>query len=241
MIKIKNLSCSFDEKNILKNINLNIPSHLNILGANGSGKSTLAKCLTNLCNYSGEVFIDDANIKNISLKDLAKTLAYIPTKLDLYDEFISVQDFILLSRYAHKKSFLDYAKEDLEIVNDAIKTLNIEHLASHSVSSLSSGEQQLSLIACALASKSKIIIFDEPTANLDPKNSKIIAKHIKALKDTLSIILITHDLQLAFFINSPTLFIKNTEATLYENEFYDAKNLEALYEVSFNDLAVKYE
>jgi len=241
MIELKNFSCSYDAKSIINNINLSITTHINILGANGSGKSTLAKCLCKITEYEGEILFDGVNSQTISSKELAKKISYIPTKLEIYDEYISVEEFVLLSRFAHKKSFLDYTQDDYAKVKHSLQTLSITHLASHSVQSLSSGEQQLTLIACALASQSKIIIFDEPTANLDPKNSKIIANHIKALKESLSIILITHDLQLASFIDSPTLFIKNGDATLYEKEFYDAKNLEALYEVSFNDLAVKYE
>jgi len=241
MIELKNLSCEFDEKIIFENINLQIPSHLNILGANGSGKSTLAKCLCNIEVYSGQILLDAKDIKDISLKELAKTISYIPTKLEIYDEYISVEDFVLLSRYAHKKGFFDYDDEDKKIAKDSIATLGIQHLSEHSVNSLSSGEQQLTLIASALASKSEIIIFDEPTANLDPKNSKIIASHIKKLKKSHNIILITHDLQLASFMDSPTLFIKETKAKYFEKDFFELSNLEELYEVGFESLAVKYD
>lgn len=241
MIELKNLSCSFDEKTIFENIDLNIPSHLNILGANGSGKSTLAKCLCKLINYSGDIFVDDINIQNIPLKELAKTISYIPTKLEIYDEYITVEEFVLLSRFSHKNSFLDYSQTDKKISKDSIDALNISHLVKHSVSSLSSGEQQLLSIASALAGGSKTIIFDEPTANLDPKNSKIIASHIKELKKSHKIILITHDLQLASFMDSTTVFIKDSSISVFEDGFFELDNLEKLYDVSFDSLAVKYD
>ena len=119
--------------------------------------------------------------------------------------------------------------------------LKIAHLRDHTVSSLSSGEQQLTLIAQALSQQSKIIILDEPTANLDPHNSKIIAEHIKALKDYHQIILITHDLNLASYIKSPVVFIKEERAKLYEDGFFNNSTLEELYGVKFESLAVKYE
>ena len=216
-------------------------SHLNILGANGSGKSTLAKCLCKLINYSGDIFVDDLNIQNISLKELAKTISYIPTKLEIYDEYITVEEFVLLSRFSHKSSFLDYSDADKKIAKDSIYALNISHLVKHSVNSLSSGEQQLLLIASALAGGSKTIIFDEPTANLDPKNSKIIASHIKELKKSHNIILITHDLQLASFMDSTTVFIKDSSISIFEDGFFELDNLERLYEVGFESLAVKYD
>ena len=240
MIELQNLSCAYDEKIIFKDINITIPSHLAILGANGSGKSTLARCLTNISEYQGTIYIDGKNTKDIDLKELAKLISYIPTKLEIYDEFISVFDFVLLSRYPYKEGFFDYTQEDKAKVHDALHRLNILPLQNHSVHSLSSGEQQLTLIASALVAQSQIIIFDEPTANLDPKNSKIIASHIKELQKSYTIILITHDLQLASFIQSPVLFIKEAQATFYEKDFFQLSNLEELYEVSFESLAVKY-
>jgi iron complex transport system ATP-binding protein len=105
---------------------------------------------------------------------------------------------------------------------------------------LSSGEQQLTLIAQALAQQSEIIIFDEPTANLDPHNSKIIAEHIKGLKEYHQIILITHDLNLASYVQNPVLFIKEKKAHYYEDGFFDDSVLKELYGVEFESLAVKY-
>ena len=119
--------------------------------------------------------------------------------------------------------------------------LKISHLKNNIVSSLSSGEQQLVLIAQALAQQSKIIIFDEPTANLDPHNSKIIAEHIKGLKEYHQIILITHDLHLASYVDSPVVFIKDKTTTLYEDNFFNDDTLEVLYDVKFNSLVAKYD
>lgn len=240
MIELKNLKCEFDKRVIFENISLKIENHLTILGANGSGKSTLAKAICSLTASTGEISINSQNIKNISLNEKAKLLSYIPAKLDIYDSFITVKEFVLLGRFPHKENFLNYSTKDENIVKETLEFLNISHLGSNSVSSLSSGEQQLVLIAQALAQQSKIIIFDEPTANLDPQNSKIIAEHIKGLKEYHQVILITHDLHLASFVDSPVLFIKEKAAHFYEKSFFDDEILEKLYGVSFDKLAVKY-
>ena len=241
MIKLKNVSCSFDGEVILKDINLTIKNHLSILGANGSGKSTLAKAICGLLTVNGEVSIASTNIKDMDLIQRAKTISYIPAKLEVYDPYITVEEFVLLGRFPHKKSFFDYQERDEKITQETLEFLNITHLKTHTLHSLSSGEQQLTLIAQALTQQSKIIIFDEPTANLDPHNSKIIAKHIKGLKDYHQVILITHDLHLAAFIDNPVVFIKNHTAYLYEKDFFEDKTLEELYEVEFDSLAVKYD
>ena len=241
MIDIRSLRCEFDEKIILDDINLNIQNHLSILGANGSGKSTLAKAVCGIIEYGGEISINEKNTKELSLTDMAKNISYIPAKLEIYDQYISVEEFVLLGRFAHKKNFLDYSQKDKNITTQTLEFLNISHLKNHTVSSLSSGEQQIALIAQALVQQSKIIIFDEPTANLDPYNSKIIAEHIKGLKDYHQVILITHDLHLASYVDNQVAFIKDSSATLYENSFFEDETLKKLYNVEFNSLAVKYD
>lgn len=241
MIELKNLSCSFDKKIILKNINLNIKNHLTVLGSNGSGKSTLAKVICNLVNFDGEVSIDAKDVRTFSLNEKAKMLSYIPAKLEIFDSFISVEEFVLLGRFPYKKHFFNYSNKDKKISQETLEFLKISHLKEHTLGSLSSGEQQLTLIAQALAQQSQVIIFDEPTANLDPHNTKIIAEHIKGLKDYHKIILITHDLHLASYVDSPIGFIKNHSLKYFEKEFFHDKNLEELYGIKFNSLVAQYD
>jgi len=241
LINIKNYTCKFDNKTILKNINLNINNHISILGANGSGKSTLAKSICNLIKFDGEININKQNIKDLKLLDKAKLLSYIPTKLEVYDTYITVYDFVLLGRFAYKSKFFEYSTKDKEITKQTLEFLKISHLQNHTLKSLSSGEQQLTLIAQALTQQSKIIIFDEPTANLDPYNSKIIAGFIKGLKEYHQIILITHDINLASFVGSDIVFIKEEKLKYYKDSFFDNANLEELYGVKFDSLVLKYD
>ncbi len=241
MIELNSLTCNYNNRTILQNISQNIESHLTILGANGSGKSTLAKAICGLVKYEGQIKINSTQTQNLSLNERAKLLSYIPAKLEVYDEFITVEEFVLLGRFPYKDNFFDYSVKDKNIVTQTLEFLKITHLKKSYINSLSSGEQQLILIASALTQQSKIIIFDEPTANLDPHNSKIIAQHIKGLKEWHQVILITHDLHLASYIDSPILFIKDKKTSYYEKEFFQAQILEELYGVKFNSLAVKYD
>jgi len=241
MIELNSLTCNYNNRTILQNVSQNIESHLTILGANGSGKSTLAKAICGLVKYEGQIKINSTQTQNLSLNERAKLLSYIPAKLEVYDEFITVEEFVLLGRFPYKDNFFDYSVKDKNIVTQTLEFLKITHLKKSSINSLSSGEQQLILIASALTQQSKIIIFDEPTANLDPHNSKIIAQHIKGLKEWHQVILITHDLHLASYIDSPILFIKDKKTSYYEKEFFQAQILEELYGVKFNSLAVKYD
>jgi len=240
MIELQNLSCNYDEKVIFKDISLKIDAHITVLGPNGAGKSTLAKALCNLVVYDGEILIDAKNLQAYAAKELAKKIAYIPTKLEFYDEFLTLEEFVLLGRFPHKESFLDYSDTDRSIAAANIALLGLQSLSSHLLGELSSGETALALIAQALTQESQIIIFDEPTANLDPKNSKIIAGHIKNLKQTHQTVLITHDLHLANFIASPVLFLKEQQMHYFEDDFFNDANLSRLYDVKIQSLAVQY-
>lgn len=241
MIKLKNLYCSYDKEEILKDVSLNIENHLSVLGANGSGKSTLAKAICSLIEYKGEIAIQSQNLQELSLNERAKQISYIPAKLEIFDSHITLFEFVLLGRFPYKTSFFDYSQKDKNIAKNTLEFLKLSHLSSHTLNSLSSGEQQLTLIAQALAQQSKVIIFDEPTANLDPHNAKRVAEHIKGLKSYHTVILITHDLHLARYIDSPVAFIKDKTLTLFEDGFFEDKNLEKLYGVAFDAMAVKYE
>jgi len=229
MIEFSNFSCSFNNKYILKDIDLQIKDHIVILGSNGSGKSTMVKSVCNLVGYEGKILLDSKNITEYEQKELAKKVVYIPTKLEIHDEFITVGEFVLLGRFPHKKSFFDYSKDDYEIVYKNLEFLNLTHLKNQPIKSLSSGEQQLIQIAQALTQQTKTIVFDEPTANLDPKNTLLISSHIKELKKSHNILVITHDLEFASSLNMDAVFVKNGSINLYKNNI-DFKTLVQEYD-----------
>ncbi|MCD6190887.1 MAG: ABC transporter ATP-binding protein, partial [Sulfurimonas sp.] len=128
MIELKDLKCAFDKRVILEDVSLKMESHLSILGANGSGKSTLAKAICSLIEFSGEVSINGMNIEELSLNEKAKMLSYIPAKLEIYDSFITVEEFVLLGRFPYKKSFFEYSEKDKNIASQTLEFLKISHL-----------------------------------------------------------------------------------------------------------------
>ena len=242
MIEIENLFISYADKNILDDISLNIGSSCSILGNNGSGKSSFAKALSGLLPYNGSIRIDNKEVSKYEVKELAKKIAYIPTKLDIYDKSLNVFEFVLFSRYAYKKSFFDFSKEDKMTVGRTLASLGIESLENLPLHTLSSGESALVLIAAALVTQSQIVIFDEPTANLDPKNAQKIAKIIKELQKTHQIVCITHDIKLAKFLGFDILFIREQKMKSFSyRQFFCDEMLSKLYDVPFVGLEVFYD
>ena len=244
MIETKSLSCAYTHK-IIENLSFKSAHNLVILGANGAGKSTLAKALCGLLAYKGEVMINHRPLSQLSPQERAKEITYIPPKLESYDPFISVLEFVLMGRYPYKSPFTAYSEEEIEVAKELIEKSALD--AQQSISSLSSGQQQLLLITQALAQESSIIIFDEPTANLDPKHSLSFYHALQNLNPATQKIIITHDLNLAYKLKYDVLFISDKRGQHYQDsaDFFRPENLKACYGVTFQQrggmLGVHYE
>ncbi len=242
---VSELTLAYENTPILENISFEFREHLLVLGANGSGKSTLAKALCGLLPYAGSIKLSDHELSSIPPRQRAKGIAYIPAKMHSFESFTTVEEFVLLGRYPYKDSFKDYTQEDKQIAKEALEEMGLASLCSHRLHELSSGQQQLTLIAQALAQKSTILIFDEPTSNLDPKNTALFVQELKKLRQRHKTILISHDIQLAAHLNDPVLFLNKQKATYHEKGFFDKEQLSLAYGVSFvNDkgvIGVSYE
>lgn len=233
VISAAHLTCGY-QRPVLRDISFSAEENLCILGANGVGKSTLAKALSGLIPSQGEVTLNAASLQALSPASRAKIITYIPPKLESFDGLISVYEFVLMGRYPYKEPFASYNQEDESLVKKLIEESTLA--PTQQISELSSGQQQLLLITQALAQQSEIIIFDEPTANLDPKHAKDFYDALQALPKRTQKIIITHDLNLARELSFEILFLQDNEAVLYRDPalFFQRGNLEACYGVAFN-------
>lgn len=193
MIKIKNLSFRFEDRIILKDINLQIKegNFVAIIGHNGSGKTTLIKHLNGLLvPAKGGVIVDGFNTKNNDW-EIKQKIGFV---------FQNPEDQLINSIVEEDVAF---GLENLGVPSAAIKEnvknildkLDISHLARENVNNLSFGQKQLVALAGILVMKPKYIVFDEPTSVLDPKNKANIMKIMKLLnKEGTTIILVTQNL-----------------------------------------------
>ncbi len=220
MLEIKNYS-SF----ILNDISFKLEENENliILGQNGAGKSTLAKVLSNLIN-NNQVFLNNEDISSIDDLKRAKFINYIPPGLTIFDEYITLKEFLELSFV----STVDNQK-----VSNIISLLKMEKLKDKFCKSFSSGEKQLVLLASAIIHDAKITIFDELTANLDINRLKDVYDIFKS--DLLNQkIIITHNLDLAYALKFKILFLKDGKIEFFgsNEEFFENSNLEKFYNKS---------
>ena len=212
------LEISSYSSKILHDISFELNENLTILGANGAGKSTLAKVLCSIIP-SKSVRVFSENLHEMSSKQRAEFINYIPPKLEMFDEYISVYEYLCLSKL--------YSGYD---VDDVLELLDIEDIKDESCKTLSSGEQQLTLIASSILHNAKITIFDEPTANLDPKKTIKVYETLQSDKIQDRVV-ITHDLNLAFKLGYKILYICNGKMEFFESneKFFKDENLQKIF------------
>ena len=203
LIEVKNLNKIYGsgeaEVKALKNINLNIEQgeFVAIVGQSGSGKSTLLHLIGGVdIPSSGEVIIDGKNIYKLKEKELSILRR---RKLGFIFQFFNLIPVLTAQENIEMPVLLDNGKIDKNYMNELLKLLGLEERRNHHPSELSGGQQQRVSIGRALANKPSIILADEPTGNLDSKNSKEVLELLKycAKKYNQTLILITHDINIA--------------------------------------------
>lgn len=198
-LKIENIDFKYKDVDVLHDISIDLDGaqFVSILGPNGVGKSTLIHCFNNiLVPDSGTVSIDDVNIRDIEPKELAKLIAYVPCTSNTSFP-MDVADVVLMGRYPH--SGIHKTKNDFRIVHSVLQLMHIDDLALRSFNELSAGQHQKVMLARGLAQGSRILLLDEPTANLDIKHQMEVAHLLKELsvKHDMIVIMICHDINIA--------------------------------------------
>jgi len=195
VLSVENLDYGFRGKTIGRGFNfaLNENEVMAVLGPNGAGKTTLFRTLLGLLPpHAGEIRLMGKRLSEYSQAEMARTLTYVPQAHDSYFPF-AARDVVLMGRTAHLRIFASPGQKDRELADAALKQLRIEHLADRPFDELSGGEQQLILIARALATEAKVFILDEPTANLDYGNQLMVLTEITRLKEAgKSVLFCTH-------------------------------------------------
>ena len=198
-IVIDNLVFGYRTFPILKGVNVVFDKSelVSIIGPNGVGKSTLIHCMNKILTPNdNSVIIDGRDVKTINVKELAKSMGYVPyTSSNTFP--ISVIDTVMMGRHPHSK--FGSVDEDMAISYEMLEKLGIEDLAMRSISELSAGQLQKVILAKGLAQQPKVLLLDEPTANLDIKHQLGVTKllHQICRETGMTVIMICHDLNIA--------------------------------------------
>lgn len=213
-IAVKNLCFSYDSNQVLKDVSFTAENGelLSVLGCNGAGKSTLLRCILGLFSaYEGSIEVNGKNIRSMSAAEMARQIAYIPQSH--YQAFnYSVFNMVLMGTSSQVSAITQPGSLQKKRAEDALARMGISHLSKKSFAYISGGERQLTLIARALAQNAKLLVLDEPTANLDYGNQLRVMEQAKSLiKDGYTVIQTTHNPEQAFLYSDHVLALKNGE------------------------------
>ena len=171
---------------------------MGLVGPNGSGKSTLLKVLAGLLRpQQGVVYICGRSVDRMKARERARLLAWVPQRAETPFEW-TVTEMVAVGRHPHQEHSLGTRSVDESAVGQALAQVGLAPLAERSVSTLSGGEWQRALIARALAQEAKILLLDEPVANLDLGFQRQVYELIEHLRRSrgLAVIAADHHLEL---------------------------------------------
>ncbi len=197
VMSVRDLRFSYGGFQVLKDVSFDLKEGemLFVVGPNGSGKSTLLKCLIGILKCDGEVEVFGRKLSEMRRGEIARLISYVPQRAEISQ--LTVFDTIMLGRKPHATGFMEsFGKRDVRIAEDVIELMGLEKLAFRRLSELSGGELQKVMIARALAQEPRILLLDEPTANLDLRNQVRVMNTLRRVisRKGISAVITMHDL-----------------------------------------------
>ncbi|ANV91431.1 metal ABC transporter ATP-binding protein [Picosynechococcus sp. PCC 8807] len=193
VISLERVWAGYPKTPVLEDINLQVQAldFIGLIGPNGGGKTTLLKVLLGLVQpQRGTVKILERPVTQGR-----RYIGYVPQILELDRDFpIQVRDVVNMGRLGKRKLFHRYNRKDREIVQRSLVQVGMADKGDRPIGELSGGERQRVYIARALASEPKILLLDEPTANVDSQVQNSIYELLKELNQSMTIMMISHDL-----------------------------------------------
>ena len=213
-----------------------------LIGRNGSGKSTLLRAIAGLNrHYTGDVLIDDKDIRSLSPGSLAKSLAFVTTERTRIPN-LRCEDVVAIGR-APYTNWIGWIQDiDREIVLEAIRSVGMESYARRTMDTMSDGECQRIMIARALAQDTPVILLDEPTSFLDMPNRYELVSLLRSLAHDKGkcILFSTHELDVAMRMCDSIALVDNGQLHhLPVEEMMRSGHIQRLFsspDISFEEL-----
>ncbi|MEZ5422268.1 MAG: ABC transporter ATP-binding protein [Pyrinomonadaceae bacterium] len=201
MLEARDISVEYNGNAVLASASLKLsPGRIAaIVGANGAGKTSLIKALNGSVPVAkGEILLDGRSLASLSRAEIARNIAVVAQETE--SRFpVTVREFVLTGRFAYGSSFGWENERDIEAAERAIADCELKEFATRRMNDLSGGERQRVVLARALASEGRVLLLDEPTANLDLAHQTLMFRLVveRCAEHQYAAAIITHDLNLA--------------------------------------------
>lgn len=199
LLSLKAVDASLGGKQILKGVSFDLAAgeFVGLIGPNGAGKSTLLRTILGFTPHRGEVAIGGRAVASMPARERARHAAYLPQERDIAWP-VPVEMIVALGRHVHRPAFSRPGKADRELIERAMRRMEVDGFRTRPATELSGGEKARVLIARALAQDAPLLFADEPAAGLDPSHQIMLMKTFAALAgEGRSVVASLHDLSLA--------------------------------------------
>lgn len=239
IIELKNVSFSFGGPTTLEHINLQINEgeFIGVVGPNAGGKSTLLKLILGLLKPT-------QGIVRVAGKHpvLAhRQIGYVPQYPRFTRDFpISVEQAVLMGRLGKTRWWGGYSRKDKDIAMRTLRETEMEAHAHRRLNTLSGGQLQRVLLSRALASEPRILILDEPTANIDQRVETDIFDLLKQLNKRMTIIVVSHDIAfISYYVHRVACL--NKTLVCHQASHIDGKLIDELYGAHMHAVAHQHD
>lgn len=237
MLNIRDVRFSYAGP-VLKGVSFDVAAGdlLAVIGPNGSGKSTLLKIILGFISPSeGSVILDGRPLKSMSRREAARLIGYVAQESSVRFP-LTAMEFVLQGRFAQGRILGFESDEDVREANRAMEMTETNQFAGRLVGELSGGERQRVMVARALASRPKLLVFDEPVANLDISHQVKILELVRSLtsQGEMSAIIVTHELNLAAEFATEVLMLRSGETQAFgkPRDVMNESNLRNLFDAN---------
>jgi len=235
LIQVQALSKFYGKKKVVEDVTVSIQRGkiTSFIGPNGAGKSTLLSMVSRLLDAdSGEVLIDQSNIKKMKSNDFSKIVSILKQS-NYMNVRLTIRELVAFGRFPYSKGRL--TAEDEKMVDQAIEYMALKDMEDRYLDELSGGQKQRAFIAMVIAQDTEYILLDEPLNNLDMKHSVQIMKILRRLVDDLgkTVVIVLHDINFASVYSDRIVALKDGKVVKDgpTNEIIQSKALKEIYDM----------
>lgn len=237
LLSVHGITVAYASYTVLREISFEVKQGdlVVVLGPNGAGKTTLLRTIAKVVEPKiGTVLLDGQDIANMKTKQLMKVLSVVPQSEGSVFSF-TVQDIVAMGRIPHVSPLAPLSQRDWQVVREAMEATDVWELRDRTFVELSGGEQRRVLIAKALAQEPKLLLLDEPTANLDLHYQLEVVELVQRLnrEKGITVIAVLHDLNLAAMLGQKFILMHKGQIYAFGEveEVLTPQNIQQVYGV----------